>query len=358
MARIEQREPGASRSRGDGGGEGDAGHPEPRQGVTERRVLRSQYLAVKNLINDEREDLSRADSDKFRSIIREVEGLHQFVQKPREQVADAEALLDIASTLVTSVKSHTSEGVTPSDFVTSLLKLYGIQQGMTSGESNSISWAHFGINTASVFRAAPGCCTMFAVNTEIKQRKAVAQRKRSRPNEISRPEQVDDTASEEKTDTDKNMAAMFEILRKKKSVKLEALVLNRTSFAQTVENIFALSFLVKDGRAEITVKDNGQHLVSPRNAPAANAVASRDVTYNHFVFRLDFKDWKLMMDSVGVGEELMPPRNTCISDGSHTTMPTTPIRKLSRNRGRVVQDESIVDDTPETDNVKRKRLFR
>ena len=74
-------------------------------------------------------------------------------------------------------------------------------------------------------------------------------------------QQVDYTGADEKTDTDKNMAMMFEILRRKRQVKLESLILNRSSFAQTVENLFSLSFLVKDGRAEIVLDESGSHIV-------------------------------------------------------------------------------------------------
>ncbi|PHT58909.1 hypothetical protein CQW23_01272 [Capsicum baccatum] len=149
------------------------------------------------------------------------------IKKPREQVADAEALFDLARTLVTSVRSH-------------ILML--------------------------------------------------------------------DFDAEEITDTDKNISTMFQILKKEKRVKLENLVLNRKCFAQTIENLFALSFLVKDGRAVILVVENGSHFLSPRNGPAARLVMSGEVKYNHFVFRLDFADWELMKKVVPEGDELMPNR--------------------------------------------------
>ncbi|KAK7244605.1 hypothetical protein RIF29_39429 [Crotalaria pallida] len=52
-------------------------------------------------------------------------GVRFSVQKPRELVADAEALLDLTRTLVGAVKSMLNEAVTPAQFVGCLFKYYG-----------------------------------------------------------------------------------------------------------------------------------------------------------------------------------------------------------------------------------------
>ncbi|XWS52442.1 hypothetical protein CRYUN_Cryun11dG0071200 [Craigia yunnanensis] len=339
--------------------------------AAKRRVLRSKYLAVMTKINDARDEISSMDSNKFNIIINEVDNLHQQVSKPREQVADAEALLDIANTLATSVKSISCEGISLADFVNCLVREFGKSDRSLDTQENeqlSINWKDIGIAVSPFFRTCAGICTMLGpMKNELKQRKCMVTRKRAvRPTDTARPEEVDDTGAEEKTDTDKNMAAMFGILRTKRQVKLESLILNRSSFAQTVENLFALSFLVKDGRAEVVVDESGSHIVSPKNAPGAQSVTSGEVAYSHFVFRFDFKDWKLMMNVVPVGEELMPHRDDSHSvlsqaesaaNNSEGAVSTTPIRKLSRNRGLVLQ-ESVIEDSPEIDDASKGHGFR
>ncbi|CAL5437820.1 unnamed protein product [Camellia sinensis] len=282
-----------------------------------RRLIRSQYLKIIHVIREKRDDISSVDSNKFQSIMTQVEDLHKHVQKPREQVADGEALMNLSGTLLTSVKSHIGGGVTPSDFISCLLRDFTKVQGrkgtsdFEAAHKNSILWKEIGFAVSPIFKNFRGCCTMLGpMQTEVKQRNVAVYRKRAKQTESSQPQQLGNTGAEEKrTDTDENMLTMFDILKSKRRVKLESLILNRKSFAQTVENLFALSFLVKDGRVIMAVDEKGSHLVSPTNAADAPSVMLGKVAYSHFVFRYDFKDWKLMMDFLAVGEELMPHRD-------------------------------------------------
>ncbi|XP_027934729.1 non-structural maintenance of chromosomes element 4 homolog A-like isoform X2 [Vigna unguiculata] len=311
---------------------------------------------------EKKDDLMNTESDNFDNILDEFDKLHDQVEKPREQVADAEALLDLTRTLLGSVRTLANEGVTPSQFVSSLLIRYGQGQGQ-----DSIDWQKLGLAVSPMFLSVHGSSTMLGpMDNEIKKRR-IGVRKQRDPRALvtTRPEQLDEAGAVGKTDTDKNMATMFDILRKTKRVRLENLIINRKSFSQTVENLFSLSFLVKDGRAEISLDENRCHYVSPKNAPAANLVSSKEVSYGHFVFRYDYQDWKLMKDVVPEGEELMPHRVQCATladpqermgvDDSQPTLALTPIRKLSRNRGLVVQEESVVEETPECDEEKASR---
>ncbi|KAG5566207.1 hypothetical protein RHGRI_001969 [Rhododendron griersonianum] len=294
------------------------------QDRTSRRLVRSKYTVIKKVINggstfiqlascfrfpfefpENREDISSVDSEKFNVIISKVEDLHRHVEKPREQVADGEALLDLAKIVKSSAKSYASGEVTPSDFISSLLRNYTKTKGRQETSEpalNSIFLKEIGFAVSPIFKIFQGCCTMLGpMQTQPKQRKVAVYRKRVKPTQHSKPEELD-SKGEEKTDTDKNMFTMFEILKKKKSVRLESLVLNRKSFAQTVENIFALSFLVKDGRVEFSVDEKGSHLASPKDAPDTCSIISGEKAYSHFVFRYDFNDWKvevLLVSDVG-----------------------------------------------------------
>jgi hypothetical protein len=73
-----------------------------------------------------------------------------IVKRPREQIADAEALLDLATSSATSVRSQSVLGITPSDFVAGPLKKFGKQRG-PDDERACLDWVRVGCAASHVF---------------------------------------------------------------------------------------------------------------------------------------------------------------------------------------------------------------
>ncbi|GJN15770.1 hypothetical protein PR202_gb02709 [Eleusine coracana subsp. coracana] len=288
------------------------------QSHAERSALRSQYAGVRAMINEAKDDPGLG---RFEAAMGKIDKLHEKVQRPKEQVVDGEALLDLTNVLVEAAKSENRDGPGPSEFVTALLREFGARVSPLSDSNEPFSWSDLGTAVSPLFMTAIGSQTMIGpMVASVKERRHAARRQSER---LGRKE-VDElvTDRDERNDTDGNIAVMFGLLRKNGRVKLENLILNRQSFAQTVENVFALSFLVKDGRAEFSVDDNGNHLVTGQ-------ITSGEVVCNQFVFRFDFRDWQLMKGVVELGTELMPHRNSQVGD-QHDNRTPCPVRGRSQ----------------------------
>ncbi|MCO5546817.1 hypothetical protein L7F22_000253 [Adiantum nelumboides] len=274
------------------------------QSVADRRLLRAQYRAVKMDIAER-----KLDADGFDHIFGNVEHLYNEVSRPREQIADAEALYEITASILASVKDFKCRrGPTAAELVSSIARNFGTDVvRAVDGNETVIDWERLGCEACAVFSDAPGLTTMMGpMDSQQKQRKTPVRRPRDRLAATARPEELRDSTDNE-TLTDKNMETMFKILKQLRLAYLEELVLNRQSFAQTVENIFALSFLVKDGRAEIFIRD-GRQIVGPKNFPSQHQRELGKGSMSQFVFRFDFKDWQGMKGMVEEGQELMPHR--------------------------------------------------
>lgn len=135
------------------------------------------------------------------------------------------------------------------------------------------SWGGLGAFACEYLNTVVGMTTMFGPFQDLAPkaaRQASRRRGRERLGELVNPDELEDAAAccQEQQETDKNMEEMMTILRDSSKldhhgrVGFSELVFNPKSFAQTVENIFTLSFLVKDGR--VTLADNDDPSKSER----------------------------------------------------------------------------------------------
>ncbi|XP_009781383.1 non-structural maintenance of chromosomes element 4 homolog B-like [Nicotiana sylvestris] len=305
------------------------------QSASVRRRVRSQYSVIRTIIDEKRDEIGAAESNKFNIVLTGVDNLYRNVKRPREQVSDAEALLGLTNTVVESLALRSHYSISPSMFISSLLKAYGLQKGRSKNATKklifaksqkAVNWEKIGADASVVFMEGKGCKTMLGVlKTEFKPRKLVVYSGDQKPNVydsypntiaiyrktpprkvyLTRSKLVDVVTAEDKPDVNKNMSTISDLLKEKKCVMLDELLFRRTSFAHTVENLFALSFLVHNGEAAISADETGSRFlceIVPRSS------ACFEVARHQFILRYDYNDWKSMQGLVPEGEDLMSNR--------------------------------------------------
>jgi hypothetical protein len=94
-------------------------------------------------------------------------------------------------------------------------------------------------------------------------------------------------------ETERNIKVMRRALTKLGVVDAMELVFNGESFAQTVENLFTLSFMVKDGLVKLTRGARGESVQAQLvERPTAADFASRAAEASQFMLRFTYADWQ------------------------------------------------------------------
>lgn len=83
--------------------------------------------------------------------------------------------------------------------------------------------------------------------------------------------------------------------------------INPKSFGQSVENMFYVSFLIKEGKVGLDLDNHG---LPTLGMVIARSLAERHETQrNQVIFTLDFDTWEDLVSSFGIQESIIPHRN-------------------------------------------------
>ena len=89
---------------------------------------------------------------------------------------------------------------------------------------------------------------------------------------------------------------------------------NPASFGQTVENLFYISFLIKEGSVGLNFDGRGLPTLGLAGKEPANEQQAKGSSRNQAVFALDFETWEAIIGSHGIKKSLIPHREEEVYD--------------------------------------------
>ena len=198
------------------------------------------------------------------------------------------------------------EKITPEKYISKLKTHYGYRN------ATNLKWNELAakVGEASIFQPAPAV-TFIDGRFDAPVKKARQVREKRSRDEPEGPAQVAQSVDVEKlkeTAVEKAQVVRMKTLHKTikkasaaaegagqpKRVSLFQTLLHPTSFSQTVENFFDLSFLVKQGQVSITTDDEGAYLTDSK-PPVADDFNTKGITPKQNVLKLDYATWRKLV---------------------------------------------------------------
>ncbi|XP_064370403.1 non-structural maintenance of chromosomes element 4 homolog A isoform X2 [Dromaius novaehollandiae] len=244
-----------------------------------RRMIRNQYRELIYSVQQNREDMLNSKSSKLTEALEEANKLFSGVSCAREAALDAQFLV-LASNLGKEKANELHSEMTAFDspaFAEDLLTFMGLNrieveendsdnEGISGGYLPSNAWHKLGAETEKYFRRAPSFHYMlgsFKSDPPVprqrieRQKKATGrEEKRAMPAQLKKMEESHQEATEK--EVERILGLLQTHFKNDPDIPISFfdLVIDPNSFARTVENIFHVSFIIRDGFARLKLDED------------------------------------------------------------------------------------------------------
>ncbi|KAJ2925138.1 hypothetical protein H1R20_g11961, partial [Candolleomyces eurysporus] len=127
-----------------------------------------------------------------------------------------------------------------------------------------LDWAKIGRKAMAKSRRAPAMGFMLGPLSLEQKKRVIARRARQEKSneEARRPQELkEEDIQRSENETVKNVAQIEELLSEEGQINLFSFIINPNDFAQSVENMFYLSFLIRDGKVALETTEEGEPII-------------------------------------------------------------------------------------------------
>ncbi|MBN3307187.1 NSE4A protein, partial [Amia calva] len=250
-----------------------------------RRHIRHQYRELINNVQQNREDMLSPNNNKLTEALEEANKLFVNVRQAREAALDAQFLV-LATDLGKEKASQLhAEGTVfdPVAFAEHLLSFMGLnrleegeesdEEGFGGGYLPRDAWHRLGREAEKCFKTSPSFHYMLGSflpdppaprqRVERQRRAPSKEERRIMPTQLKKMEESYQEATEKEVERILAILQSYYDEDPSSPISYFEFVIDPKSFSRTVENIFHVSFLVRDGLAKIELDNYKLPVIAP-----------------------------------------------------------------------------------------------
>ncbi|XP_006831563.1 PREDICTED: non-structural maintenance of chromosomes element 4 homolog A [Chrysochloris asiatica] len=292
------------------------------------RQIRHQYRALITSVQQNREDILSA-GDRLTEVLEEANTLFNGVSRAREAVLDAQFLV-LASDLGKEKAKQLRSDLSSFDmlrYVEALLTHMGINpleaEELTHDEDSSDfesivydSWkipgktAENSFNKAHTFHFLLGSIQgeLPAPKPRVdrpRKERMTEEQKRAMPAQLKRMEESHQEATEKEVERILGLLQTYFQQDPDTPMSFFDFVVDPHSFPRTVENIFHVSFIIRDGFARIRLDQDRLPIIEPVTISENESIDHNTQIRNQGIISLSYRDWEEIVRTFEISEPVI-----------------------------------------------------
>ncbi|XP_077114820.1 non-structural maintenance of chromosomes element 4 homolog A [Ranitomeya variabilis] len=295
-----------------------------------RRQIRHQYRELMQSMQQHREDMLSSRSNKLTDTLQAANQLFAEVSKPREAALDAQFLV-LATNLGKEKANQLQADMTvfdPTSFAEDLLSFMGINR-LENADSDSEdedgakgylskdAWQKLGTEADKYFKRTPTFHFMlgsFKTEPPVMRQKIERQKRASKvaekgvmPAQLKKMEESHQEATEKEVERILGFLQTYFREDPDTPISFFDFVIDPNSFARTIENIFHVSFIIRDGFARIKLDQDKLPIIEPISQDSESQVDKDNQPRYQGVISLSHQDWTEIVKTFEITEPMIPP---------------------------------------------------
>lgn len=325
---VRRREDHNSEGENDESSFGSGGLQDDDNDPATRREIRSKYRDLINSVQQNREDMLSPSNNKLTEVLEEANKLFKDVRQAREAALDAQ-LLVVATDLGKEKASQMfAEGSSfdPVAFAEHLLSFMGLnrlendedeEQGGGNGYLPNDAWDRVARRAQCCFRTAPTFHYMMGSfhaeppppkqRIERQRRATNTEAKRIMPTQLKKMEESHQEATEKEVERILGYLKSYYQDDPTIPISYYEFTIDPNSFSRTVENMFHMSFLIRDGLARMYLDDDKLPCIAPVEEEMEGAASP---SRRQCVTSISIKTWKELIEAFDITEPMITPLDT------------------------------------------------